>query len=72
MAEQQTPPAYSIGDVARYHGVAPWQVRRAILRGYLREPARIGPFRVFTPQQLPEVREALIAAGYIREVAHAH
>lgn len=65
---QNIPPAYSVGAISRHYGVEPWQVRRAIARGFLGEPARVGPYRIFTPEQLPLVRAALIKAGYLDEV----
>jgi hypothetical protein len=63
------PPGFSIGSVARRFHVQPWQIRRAIARGFLSEPARIATFRVFTHEELPLVRDALIRAGYLPEEA---
>jgi hypothetical protein len=37
---------------------------RAIKRGFLAEPARLGRFRLFDPADLPRIAEALRAAGY--------
>jgi DNA-binding transcriptional MerR regulator len=63
---QQIPPGYSTGALARFFGVAVWQVRRLVERGLLPEPPRVGMYRVFLPEQLPIVREALIKAGYLQ------
>ena len=54
----------TIGQVARQCGVAPWQVRRAIQRGFLPEPARVGAYRIFAKADLPEIAKALQKAGY--------
>ncbi len=62
---QTIPPCYSIGAVAARYGLPTWKVRRAIVRGFLAEPARVGPCRVFTPEQLPAVEDALRRAGYL-------
>ncbi len=61
--------AYFVGDLARLHGIQPWQVRRAIQRavanGVMAEPARVGISRVFMDCQLPIVEAALRDAGYL-------
>ena len=62
---QVIPPCYSIGAVAARYGLPAWKVRRAIVRGFLAEPARVGACRVFTPEQLPSVESALREAGYL-------
>jgi hypothetical protein len=72
MSKNQSPPGYSVGGAAAHfdHRVAPWQIRRVIERGLFPEPARIGPYRIFAPDQLPLLREALVQAGYLpRETA---
>ena len=62
----------TLGDVARRHGIPAWMVRRVFERGLLPEPARLGPWRVVYPPQLPALEDALRAAGYLpREVASA-
>jgi hypothetical protein len=48
-----------------------WQVRSAIRRGFLPSPARLGPYRLFRRADLPAIRTALIAAGYLPEEALA-
>ena len=69
------PTVLLIGDVARRLGVQPWHIRRAIQRGYLSEPLRVGGFfRAFGEEDLPRVESALRAAGYLperAEVGHA-
>ena len=64
---QQIPPGYTTGAIARHFGVPVWQVRRLVERGLLQEPARIGQYRLFTPEQLPAIRAALVQAGYLIE-----
>ena len=61
------PPTYTIGAIARHFGVDVWQVRGAILRGLLAEPPRVGIYRVWVESDLPRVRAALVAAGYLKE-----
>ena len=60
---QQTP--FTIGQVARRYRLETWQVRQAIKRGFLNEPLRVGPYRVFFQDDLPGVEKALHAAGYL-------
>jgi|GEM_PF-6490685 len=63
-------PTYlTIGAVAKHFGCRPWQVRRAIERKLLEEPARVGAYRVFLPADLPRIRVALLKAGYLRSGA---
>jgi DNA-binding transcriptional MerR regulator len=57
----------TIGEVAQHFGCRPWQIRRAILRGLLEEPPRVGAYRVFTPEDLPRIQAALRSAGYLPE-----
>jgi hypothetical protein len=67
------PPTYTTGTLARYFGIDVWQVLQAIKRGFLAEPPRVAIYRIWTESDLPNVRAALIAAGYLRaqEVASA-
>lgn len=58
---------FTTGQIAKRFGVDLWQVLQAIRRGFLPEPQRIGIYRFWTEADLPRVREALIAAGYLRE-----
>jgi hypothetical protein len=55
----------TIGDVAKNLGCETWQVRRVITTGRLPEPARLGCYRIFYPDDLPRVEAALRAAGYL-------
>ncbi len=57
----------SIGAVADHFGVRPWQVRRVIQRGLLREPERVGTYRIFLPRDLRRVEAALREAGYLAD-----
>jgi hypothetical protein len=61
------PSTYTTGDLAKRFGVFPWQLVRAITRGFLPEPQRIGCYRVWTEVDLPQVEAALRAAGYLPE-----
>jgi hypothetical protein len=64
------PTPLSIGEVAVRLSrpgcqVHPWHIRRVIARGLLEEPARFGPNRLFFPDQLPQVENALRLGGYL-------
>jgi DNA-binding transcriptional MerR regulator len=54
----------TIGQMAERAGVPVWQLRQAIRRGYLSEPPRVGPYRVFDSADEAMVRQALRLAGY--------
>jgi DNA-binding transcriptional MerR regulator len=58
-------PYFTIGAVARHFGCQPWQIRRAIERGILSEPPRVGAYRVFVAADLPRIEAALRQAGYL-------
>ena len=64
-------PSYlTIGAIAKHFSrpdwpLYPWQVRRAIERGLLPEPPRLGAYRVFLPADLPRIEAALRQAGYL-------
>jgi DNA-binding transcriptional MerR regulator len=60
-------PCRPIGKVAIHFGVPAWQVRRVITRGLVREPARVGAYRVFVDEDLPKIEAALKQAGYLRD-----
>jgi hypothetical protein len=62
----------AVGAAARRLGVPPWKVRRLFERKLLPEPARVGPYRVITEADLPAVRAALLAAGYMRGEPACH
>jgi len=55
----------SIGEIAARLGVPVWCVRRAITRGFLSEPARVGVARVWRASDLPAITSALRRAGYL-------
>jgi hypothetical protein len=56
---------HTTGDICRQFGLMPWQILQAIKRGYLPEPQRIGQYRIWTDDELDDVRQALADAGYI-------
>jgi hypothetical protein len=58
-------PPLTLGDAASRLGCRPWQIRRLFERGLLSEPARVGAYRVIPEHDLPTIRAALIAAGYL-------
>jgi len=58
--------AMSLGEVARHFGVDRWRVRRLFERGLLPEGPRVAGCRVFLPEDLEEIGEALTKANYLR------
>jgi hypothetical protein len=58
-------------EAARLLGCPEWCVARAFLRGLLPEPERLGRARLIREDQLPALRAALVAAGYLQESAQA-
>jgi hypothetical protein len=58
-------PPITLGAVARRHGIPGWMVRRVYERKLLPEAARLGPWRVVYPDQLPALEAALRQAGYL-------
>jgi DNA-binding transcriptional MerR regulator len=58
-------PPLTIGAVARRYGCPPWQIRRLFERGLLPPAPRVGAYRVIAAADLPQVEEALRAAGYL-------
>ena len=44
--------------------IRPWMIRRLIDRGLLPVPRRVGPYRVFTAKDLPQIERAVREAGY--------
>jgi|GEM_PF-3461801 len=57
--------ALTTSDVAKRCGCAAWKVRRIFERGILPAAKRIGLYRVFEAADVPRIRTALIAAGYL-------
>jgi hypothetical protein len=51
----------------RYPGLdlPTWKVRRAVERGCIEEPPRIGVYRLFVVADLPRIEAGLRAAGYL-------
>lgn len=56
---------FTIGSVAERLGVRPWQIRRLFERGDLPPAARVACYRIFNKDDLPAIRRALKAAGYL-------
>ena len=63
------PKTYTTGDLSKHFRVPVWQILQTIRRGFLDEPGRVGIYRVWAADDLPRVRAALAAAGYVREEA---
>jgi hypothetical protein len=65
----------TLGEVGARFGVPRWMIRRLIERGFLPDPPRIGRYRVIAERDLPQVKAALVKAGYLaagaKEVADA-
>jgi DNA-binding transcriptional MerR regulator len=55
----------TIGAVAQRCGCPAWQVRRLFERGLLPPAPRVGAYRVIPAAELPRVKAALRAAGYL-------
>jgi DNA-binding transcriptional MerR regulator len=47
---------YSIAEVARANGIAPYQVKYLLQKGVLKEPQRLNGRRMFTRADLERVR----------------
>jgi DNA-binding transcriptional MerR regulator len=62
-------PPLTIGAIARRYGCRAWQVRRLFERGLLPPAPRVGAYRVIAAADLPQIEEALRAAGYLPKVA---
>jgi hypothetical protein len=61
------PTTFTTGDLSIRFRVPVWQILQAIKRKFLPEPQRVSHYRVWTEADLPRVRTALIAAGYLAE-----
>lgn len=55
----------TVPEIARLCGVPAWRVRRLYETGRLPEPPRAGGYRLIDTADLPAIREALVAAGYL-------
>jgi hypothetical protein len=60
------PKVLFIGDISRCTGAPTWAIRRAIARGILATPDRVGVSRYWFESDLPEITMALQRAGYLR------
>jgi hypothetical protein len=55
----------TVGQAARALGIDAWQVARLYERGILEEPPRLGRYRTIHRDDLPALRRAAQAAGYL-------
>jgi hypothetical protein len=55
----------TLGQAAVALGCRDWHLARLFERRLVPEPARVGRQRVFTADDLPPLRQALIEAGYL-------
>jgi hypothetical protein len=53
------------GQAAREIGAESWQVARLFQRGLVEEPRRLGQFRLIAESDLPALKRAAEAAGYL-------
>jgi hypothetical protein len=58
----------TLGEVARRYGVPVWRVRRLYERELLPQAPRAATWRLVAVRDLPKVRKALQAAGYLPPV----
>jgi hypothetical protein len=63
------PKTFTTVDISKHFNVPVWQILQTIRRGFLVEPLRVKFFRVWDADDLPRVRQALTAAGYLAEEA---
>jgi len=56
----------TIGQAAVRLSVQEWAVRRLFQRKLLPEPARLGTYRLLLESDLPRIKRALKAAGYLK------
>jgi len=61
----------TVGEAADRCGVQCWRLRRLFERGLLDEPERVGHARLIPEGDMPRVRAALEAAGYLKGAAPA-
>ena len=65
-------PSVSLGDIltlgpaAEALGIKNWQLERLFTTGRAPRPGKIGHYRVVPKSELPRLREAAVAAGYIK------
>ena len=60
------PALLTIGEVARRLGCDSWHVRRVYERGLMPPAQRVGRHRAVPLGDLPAMKKALLAAGYLR------
>lgn len=59
----------SLTQVATRLNCRPWMLYKMLQAGLIHEPNRIGLHRAFREDDLPAIRAALIARGYLHEEA---
>jgi hypothetical protein len=67
----ETSAVCTVPEAAAELGVRAWQVRRLFELGKLPAPPRAGLTRLIRRSDLPRIRQALIAAGYLVEAEAA-
>jgi DNA-binding transcriptional MerR regulator len=65
VATLTAPQEMSLGQAAEAAGLKEWQLVSLLRRGLVDEPKRFGRYRVFTPENLPRIRDAAVRAGYL-------
>jgi hypothetical protein len=63
------PRVLTLGDVSRRLHCPVWAVRRLFERGLLPAAPRVANLRVIPEDRLPDIKRALIEAGYLEEEA---
>ncbi|MCI0741057.1 MAG: hypothetical protein L0Y72_18590 [Gemmataceae bacterium] len=58
-----------LGTAAKLLGCDPWKLHRLFERGLTPQPQRVGRYRVLRVADLPRIKRALEAAGYLEAVA---
>ena len=56
---------FTTPEIASAAGVAEWQLRAAVRRGFVEAPPKVGPMLLWCAADLERVRAGLTAAGYI-------
>lgn len=65
------PRLYTLGDLSKLWQVAAWKLRRCFELRLVPEPARVRGYRVLTEADLPALRAAAEARGYLPRITAA-